>query len=145
MRADFYLINQAQLPACLPTLCRILAKAYSAQQSVFVLTQDVAQTQTLDELLWTFRDDSFIPHAVLAPNTEHATPIGISHQPNLFHQQDIFVNLTTQSLQAIDLHPLPTRLIKLIPQHDETYKQHARLEYQQLKQAGYELHRHTLG
>jgi DNA polymerase-3 subunit chi len=141
MRADFYLLTQADITACLPTLCRILAKAYTQRQSVFVLTQSAQQAQALDELLWTFRDDSFIPHAIVTSIDSSDVPIGISHQLDLFAGQSILVNLTARTL---DIAPLPQRLITLIPEQDETYKQQARQQYQQLKQAQHELHMHRI-
>ena len=62
MRVDFYVLSEASAAARLKVACRIAEKAYLAAQSVLLWHSDRAELETLDELLWTFADTSFVPH-----------------------------------------------------------------------------------
>lgn len=62
MRVDFYVLAQASAAARLKVACRIAEKAYLASQSVLVWHTDRGELQTMDKLLWTFADTSFVPH-----------------------------------------------------------------------------------
>ena len=44
--------------------CKLIEKAYRSGHFCYVLTDDAEQSQILDDLLWTFRAGSFIPHQV---------------------------------------------------------------------------------
>jgi DNA polymerase-3 subunit chi len=43
-------------------ICRVVAELYSAGERVCVLASSAADAALLDALLWTFEDQSFIPH-----------------------------------------------------------------------------------
>ncbi len=62
MRVDFYVLAEASAAARLKVACRIAEKACLASQSVLVWHTDRGELETLDELLWTFADTSFVPH-----------------------------------------------------------------------------------
>ncbi len=42
--------------------CKLIEKAYRSGHYCYVLTDSEEQTRIIDELLWTFRAGSFIPH-----------------------------------------------------------------------------------
>lgn len=44
--------------------CRLVDKAYRQGLNIHVRLPDESQAEQLDRLLWTFRQDSFIPHAL---------------------------------------------------------------------------------
>ena len=67
---------------------------------VYVHAADDDQAQQLDQLLWTFRDGSFIPHMLHADsNTQLLVdcPVIIGPHPNLSeppeHHHDVLINL----------------------------------------------------
>ncbi len=56
--------------------CRLAEKAYLAGQRVFVRVQDATELASLDELLWSFADRSFVPHeAYRDPRQWQETPV----------------------------------------------------------------------
>jgi len=63
-RVDFYILEQADAQARLKLACRLAEKAWSQSQRVLLLTSGDADAQALDEMLWTFRDRSFVPHEI---------------------------------------------------------------------------------
>lgn len=62
-RVDFYLLNQPADAAPM-FCCRLVDKAYRQGLNIHVRLPDKGQADLLDRLLWTFRQDSFIPHAL---------------------------------------------------------------------------------
>lgn len=44
--------------------CRLAEKAYSLGHRVYVHGDDRRQAEQFDELLWTFKQNSFVPHAL---------------------------------------------------------------------------------
>jgi len=64
MQVDFYILAQTDLAAKHAYACRIANKAFGQGLTVFIATEDAAQSQAVDKLLWTFAQNSFVPHAV---------------------------------------------------------------------------------
>lgn len=44
--------------------CRIASKAYSKGLTVYMQTEEATQNETLDKMLWTFSQSSFVPHTI---------------------------------------------------------------------------------
>jgi DNA polymerase-3 subunit chi len=68
LRVDFYVIEGAAAASRLRVACRLAEKAYLASQRALIWHCDRAELETLDELLWTFADGSFVPHDWLTSN-----------------------------------------------------------------------------
>ena len=60
--------------------CRLIEKAYRRQHHVYVQTSSQEHAETLDELLWTFKEESFIPHNLLGEGPHKAPPVQLSTQ-----------------------------------------------------------------
>jgi DNA polymerase-3 subunit chi len=74
-RVDFYISEVATDAARLHLVCRLVDKAYAAGHPTLVIGEDRRELATLDELLWTCLDGSFIPHE-LATEGAGAIPAG---------------------------------------------------------------------
>ena len=61
-RIDFHVLEEASPQAYLNYVCRLTEKAYTQGCHIHIHTADQDMTEQLDELLWVFRDRSFIPH-----------------------------------------------------------------------------------
>ena len=59
MRVDFYHLTTTPVERALP---QIAEKAYGAGKALAVVADDDALLAQLDEALWSFRADSFLPH-----------------------------------------------------------------------------------
>jgi DNA polymerase-3 subunit chi len=68
---NFYVLETANRQQSWLFACELLEKAYHDQQTVFVQTESKEAAAHLDLLLWTYRDDSFVPHQLY---TQHASP-----------------------------------------------------------------------
>ena len=64
-RADFYLIAKPRFrEQPLLLVCELAKKAYGASLPVLVLARDAAQAEALDDLLWSFDPDEYLPHQI---------------------------------------------------------------------------------
>ena len=64
-RADFYLIDKPRFrEEPLLLVCELARKATDAGQHTLVLVRDAAQAEALDDLLWSFDPDAYVPHQI---------------------------------------------------------------------------------
>ena len=64
-RADFYLIDKPRFrEEPLLLVCELARKAFDAQLPTLIYTRSYEQASQLDELLWSFDEDAFIPHQI---------------------------------------------------------------------------------
>ncbi len=74
-RVDFYILEEADAAARRRLACRLAEKAFAQSHRVLILTADEEEARQLDDLLWTFRDRSFVPHELTAPGRTSAVPV----------------------------------------------------------------------
>jgi DNA polymerase-3 subunit chi len=64
-RADFYLIAKPRFrEQPLLLVCELAKKANAAEQPLLILVESMAQAEQLDELLWEFDPDAYVPHQI---------------------------------------------------------------------------------
>ena len=94
-RIDFYVLEQDSPQARLRFACRLAEKAVKHQHRVHALTEDEPTAHTLDELLWTFRAESFVPHGLGAPAAGDGVPVTIgSDATPVPGDSAVLINLT---------------------------------------------------
>ena len=82
MRADFYLIAKPRfLTEPLKLVCELARKANDAGQYTLVLARDAAQAEELDELLWSFDPDAYIPHQIVGEDIDEEEAIVLIATP----------------------------------------------------------------
>jgi DNA polymerase-3 subunit chi len=92
-RVDFYFISQPGLQARLLFACRLLEKAYQQEQPVYVHLESEEKARFFDQLLWTYRDDSFIPHHLVEEKPSFNSPIQLGYQTEPATQAEILLSL----------------------------------------------------
>jgi DNA polymerase-3 subunit chi len=98
-RVDFYLSEEAGEGTRLRLACRIAEKAYLGKLRVVVMCDDAALVPTLDELLWTFSDGTFVPHDIVTrEGAPCEAPVALTSGPlpaSSFFQDgaDVLINL----------------------------------------------------
>jgi len=139
-RVDFYILPDSD-PAQRPQLaCKLAEKAYGQGLTVYVHTTTEAEAVHLDELLWTFRHGSFLPHALDSKVTDEPPPIliGYDHEPS--SHTDVLINLTAEVPRFIARFE---RIAELVDQRPEQLAQ-SRERYRFYRERGYELNSHQL-
>lgn len=92
---DFYVLNETSSQRSLFFACELLEKAYLENQRVYVHTESNPEAERIDTLLWTYRDDSFLPHQICSSqNTDCPILIGASNDYDA-GTRDILINLGT--------------------------------------------------
>lgn len=138
LRIDFYLLKSEQLAAFRQTVCRLIEKAYQQNYQLCLLTPSENESQIFDDLLWTFREDGFIPHQIYS--SENSAPILISHT-SIPNQANVVLNLAEQIIDVI-----PNNLQRLIEvvSAEPSKKQAARERYRQYRERGFEMFTHEI-
>lgn len=79
-RVDFYILQDIDLTAAQRFACRLALKALTAGQPVHVHTDDSDAARALDDLLWQYPEQRFVPHACEDAASE-GTPVIIGWNP----------------------------------------------------------------
>jgi DNA polymerase-3 subunit chi len=140
IRVDFYLLKSDQQDARWLLACRLLEKAYAQGHRVFVLCSNKQDAEFLDELLWTFKEDSFIPHNLLGEGPTTPPPIQIAYESQSRGFNDILLNL---SATVPDFYPKFKRVIEIVS-NLEADKEISRAHYRDYKAKGCMLHTHQI-
>jgi DNA polymerase-3 subunit chi len=94
-RVDFYVLKTSATRQRLTFACRLTEKAYLRDLKVVLLSDSVADTEALDELLWTFNDRSFVPHAIHRDAAAAAAdPVRLTPDLDTIDGADLLVNLS---------------------------------------------------
>ena len=135
-RIDFYQIDSVETP--LLFTCRLIEKAYRASHQIYIHTTSKDQSEELDNLLWSYRPDRFIPHSLQV--TIETAPIKIGHDHEPEEHQDFLINL---SGEVPDFFSRFERVAEIVPLGEES-RDSARLNYKFYKDRGYELNYHDM-
>lgn len=140
VRVDFYLLSSSEQQAKLLLACRLLEKAYVRNHRVFVFCANQQEAQMLDELLWTFKEDSFIPHNLQGegPEPPPAVQIGFGQEPRVFN--DILLNL---SHEIPSFHHRFKRIMEIVEAND-TAREISREHYREYRKQGFLIHTHAM-
>ena len=140
MRIDFYLVNQSLPQAGWLVACRLVEKAYHRGHRVFVYCEHLQDANLMDELLWTYKDDSFIPHTLQGEGPLPPPPVQIGHgeEPRGFN--DILLNMSS----TIPPFFQRFRRIMEVVIADEQAKEISRNHYREYRAKEFELHTHQV-
>ena len=130
MRVDFYVIKSQEPDQKLLIACRLIEKAYRHGHRVFIHCDHQEQAQQIDELLWTFKEDSFIPHNIQGEGPDQPPVVQIGYQNNVGNFNDILINLS----QDVPAFFIKFRRIIEIVEADEESKNISRQHYRYYKQ-----------
>ena len=116
--------------------CKLIEKAYRSGCFCYVLTDSAEQSQRLDNLLWTFRAGSFIPHQLYTGETPTVEQVLIGSLPAPANWQKTVINLSSHCTEA-------ERVLEILDNSEAT-KSIGRERYRLYKQAGHELTTHKM-
>ena len=121
--------------------CRLAEKAYRLKNTVHIQTANVQSAAQMDELLWTFRDGSFVPHEVLnAAGTEPASPVTIGVEVARQGNCDLLINLTDSIPQDLPSFP---RVAEIVSSDSES-RNASRIRFVEYRDDGHTLETHKI-
>lgn len=98
-RVDFYILDTAEPARRLSFACRLTEKAYGLSNRVYAHMATSADATRLDEMLWTFRQGSFVPHQLLTDAGKQRAPVSIGTGDTCEVKGDLLINLTDTMLK----------------------------------------------
>ena len=139
-RVDFYLLPTHDAASRLHFVCKLAGKAVSEGIKLHIWTETESESATLDRLLWTYKDISFVPHAsVDASKADCPVTLDSYHQPA--RDGKILINLSQDIPDSIgELE----RIIEIVDEDTER-KTRGRKHYRLYRQYGCNLKHHQLG
>lgn len=140
MEITFYVLADQAPEKRLNTACRIIEKAFQQKHAIYVHAASKAEAEQLDELLWSFRPDSFIPHHLVGDGPTPPPPVRIGWQQIPAEARDLLVNLSAEA----PADPQRFRRIVEIVGGDDGMREAARSHWRQYKQQGYPVTSHNL-
>ena len=139
-RADFYLIAKPRfLEQPLLLVCELAKRAYAGNLPTLLLARDMAQAEELDDLLWAFDPDEYLPHQIAGSDEdEDVAPILIAAPETDAPSRPLVINLRDDVwLQPCD------RVLEVVPA-EESARNGSRERWKQYKALGFDVNKHDI-
>lgn len=137
-RVDFYVLETGTHDALFRFICRLTEKAWRQGNRIFMHCDDQATASKLDDLLWNFRDVSFLPHGFLVDEPEAPIAIGVTNEPTTSF--DLMINLAKSVPEFFSRFE---RVVETAGVNDQE-KSLARERYRFYQKRGYALETHKI-
>lgn len=147
MQAVFWLLSEQHLvpeagaeqgvSALMHYACVLTADLYRQNKKILIGTEGQDEAQLLDEWLWQFEAERFVPHNLPGEGPHYGTPVEINWEASQQRRQ-CFINTCNLVPDFANKLRGVTEWHDFVPA-DEAGKQAARERYKQLKQLGFEL------
>ena len=133
-QADFYVLAGQTLNDQWHFACRLVEQVRQKDRQVLLQVANEQEARALDDMLWQFREDAFVPHALL--NAEDAPadcPVSIGWHPEPGHHHDVIINLCPELPAFFSRFE---RLVEVVVQNDAVLD-YTRQHFRYLKDRGY--------
>ncbi len=135
-RIDFYHLQKAPLEQVLPKLCE---KAYATGKRIKVLIGNAERVEFINSLLWTYSEESFLPHGSKRDGFAEEQPIFISAEETNENNATLLILADGAELSAEKLNAYE-RVLNIFDGNDEMALNNARTYWKEIKTLGGELH-----
>jgi DNA polymerase-3 subunit chi len=139
-RADFYLIQKPRFrEEPLRLVCELARKAYDANLWTLVLARDTAQAEALDDLLWAFDENAYIPHQIAGTDDEDELAPVLIAAPDA----DVPLRALVINLRDAPVDGSFERVLEVVPA-DESARGPLRERWKQYQARGLELKKYDM-
>jgi DNA polymerase-3 subunit chi len=121
-RVDFYVLKSAAAKQRWTFACRLTEKAYLLDLKIVIANDTLADALSLDELMWTYDERSFIPHQLCRDeqSLDPATPVHLFADSSAMPAADLLVNLAHRVPAQLQQY---TRIAEIIDADEERRRQ----------------------
>ena len=146
-RVDFYVVSNPEPGAgVLRTACRLAEIAWTNGHRVIVLGGSDGEIRQLDELMWTFRQDAFVPHIQVHGDPDSSpdamqTPIWLCTESLPTHVEGVLVNLTDGVPERFTEFQ---RVAEIIDRGSDAARETGRQRFRYYRSQECEVHSHDL-
>ncbi|MFC3813487.1 DNA polymerase III subunit chi [Lysobacter sp. GCM10012299] len=138
-RADFYLIQKERFrEEPLLLVCELARKAHDANLWTLVLVRDEDQAQRLDELLWEFDENAYIPHQIAGDDEDELAPVLIATPESDTPLRPVVINLRDAPVAGSF-----ERVLEVVPA-DDSARGPLRERWKQYQARGLDLKKHDM-
>ena len=116
-RIDFYVLPGAEPRERHLTACRLAEKAYRLGHRCYIQTASERDDTVLDDLLWTFRQGSVLPHAVWRGGPDSGLPVLLGNVPPPDFLDEVLIHLADPIPDAYDRFH---RVVEIVDADEET-------------------------
>ena len=137
---DFYVLDPGMNGNRYTLACRIAEKAWQQGHRVLINTTSVDDAKHMDRLLWTFREQSFLPHGALGEVDAALNPVLIGVAPQAGDEHDVLINL---AVEVPGFFSRFQRVAECVDQ-DQATRQSGRERFRFYRDRGYPLRTHKV-
>lgn len=137
---DFYILSDQAAHSREKLSCRLAEKIYKLGNRLYIHTATQTDANRVDDLLWTYRDGSFLPHEIYREKQASETPIMIGHDQEPVSEADVLINLAPSVPLFFSRFE---RVAEIISQQPEE-KTSGRERYRFYRDRGYALKTHHI-
>jgi len=139
-RIDFYVLPDHKENGRALLACRLADKAYGLGHTVYLYAGSEAQAAALDDLLWTFRQDSFVPHERYPAAATASSPVLVGVAAPTTVSAQVLINCADRLPEGFERFE---RIVELVDQQAETLAS-SRERFRQYRDRGYTPETHKL-
>lgn len=142
-KVDFYIASEPSLEESIKLACRLVEKAWRRQHNIYIHTSNAEMMKTIDDALWSFRPNSFVPHRCensTIPAAKNSPDIIVACSGEHGEHHDVLIN-TTETTP--DFFGRFTRIAEIV-RGEEQAKAKSRERYKYYRSRGYPLDVHHL-
>lgn len=139
-QVDFYVLADAAQGDRYHLAARLVNKAWASGHRILIHTQDAREAQHMDRLLWTWEEQSFIPHGLLGSADAALNPVLIGDGSQDSAEHDVLINLSNEVPLFFSRFE---RLAECVD-HDPAARSASRERYKFYREHGYPLYKHDI-
>ncbi len=136
IRVDFYHLQRSPLEQVLPKLCE---KAYSTGKRIKIQLGTEERVSFVNSLLWTYSEESFLPHGSKKDGFSEEQPIFISADENNPNGAVLLV-LADGAMPSLEVLQQYERVLNIFDGTNETSLNAARNYWKQIRELNGDLH-----
>jgi DNA polymerase-3 subunit chi len=137
---DFYVLQEQSPDGRFKLACRIIEKAYQLGHRIYVRTSDPDHTNKLDDLLWTFSQNSFIPHQLSSESNSIDSPVVIGENLLATEETDVVISVADDPISNFTAYP---RIVDIVGCKDDE-KASGRDRFRYYRERGVEPNTHQI-
>ena len=134
-RVDFYILGEGQTKERF--CCELAGKIRKQDKDIYIQAESREHADSLDDLMWTYRDISFLPHAIQGEQSDLDSII-IGWQDPLADADSVMINL------AQDIPALAEDYERVVEIVEDNHRNEGRNRYKRYRDAGFDMHNHDM-
>ena len=122
-------------------VCKLIEKGYKKNiKPIFIQTGNKQEAEELDTILWTFRQESYVPHIIVDKNINNTQPVQIGWINNDIESPEAIINISDQIPQTSN----QSNKIHEIIENIDIKKEKARERWKTYKSYGFNIKAHKV-